>query len=145
MGPIDLLAVAFWPLIGLGIVLIIAAGRLPSRHRPARALVIAGLVAAAGPLGVLLIFYADYSELTRADQFSFIAILGSIVLVAAWHVEMQAIRRALCFLIGGAMFGMASWTFVGDYLVRREQIEGIVTGLHTERPGALGRRPPDPA
>ena len=133
----DLFAIAFWPLIVLGLVF----GMIARFVKPLHSRVRTGMVVVAA--GLLLIPFAivvvlgHASALLVADEYAFMIVIG-LVFVLLRPRRLRKPFRAAALVVGLVCFGYGLWNFAGDFVLRREEIDGEVTRL--EQATSIGFR-----
>jgi hypothetical protein len=139
----NLFSIALWPLIGFGI-WIMRAGLMQGRNKVEISLILAACIALIlGPAAVVETAYRHYTAATVAADDSLFAALG--VLTIRWDPRTRPtlyssgrfglsyrIRSIISSVMGAGLTLWSLWFLVGDFVLPRANIDGIVTGFAYE-------------
>ena len=133
MSPVDLLAVAMWPLAATGLWLGYKALALSPKNLRRHLITVASRVLLVGPFLTLTVFFPHHSATVLALEYSIVAVFGVMVLVAVWRVEMTRWRSLVGVAVGFLLLGWGVWHLGGDFLMRRARVEGHVSDKQYEK------------
>ncbi len=133
-GVIDIFAIAVWPLMAVGVWLgIKAKGAEGGDPRLSWAFFIGALAFFLVPLIVMLSLFSHYSALIIADQYCAMMVAGAFLLFSFPRKGETTWKNVFSLAIGIALLAGSSWYLVGDFLVRRQSVEGTILDLRKKR------------
>jgi hypothetical protein len=129
MSLVDVLAFAMWPLAAIGIWLSRSAFAFDANGVRRPLIAAAALALILVPFLVLAIVFPFHSATVVALQYSILAAAGAGLLVMGWRSTMSRFRSMAVVVAGFLLLGGGLWFLLGDFLVRRTRVEGVVTDM----------------
>jgi hypothetical protein len=133
MSPVDLAAICTWPMIGAGFWLGHRSKSFPPRDIRGTILGGAAGLLLVAPLAVIFVLYQHNSAIVTATQYGLVTAIGAFVLFAIWRTDPSTTRLVITTAAGFLMFGGGLWYLAGDFILRRDRIEGIVSARRYEQ------------
>lgn len=132
----DLLSFASWPSIALGASLLFALSRLPKSSRWHNDAVLwIGILCIGAPMFFVVFIYHDGSQALVFDANVFVIMIGVAFLAIAWTANRGSKPTAaiLAGVVGASLTAFGCWYLVGDFLLPRVPVAGVVASTNTSR------------
>jgi lysylphosphatidylglycerol synthetase-like protein (DUF2156 family) len=137
-GFIDPLIPAVWPaLVAVACLAIVVrqtvgfASAMPRAMLSAAAVLVAFLV-------FVLVYSFHHTTMALANGYIFAIVLGLVMIFVRMN-DQTSIRRILIRVFGAVTLTYGCWNLVGDFLLRRTQVEGVVSHVEQGRSPSWNR------
>ena len=139
MSPVDLFALALWPLAALGVWIARKAFAPGTKDYRRKGLAAAAILLAVGPFVALVVLFPHHSAIVLASEYSLTIGFGVLLVVIAWRAQMTRFKLIAIAVTGVILLGAGLWYLVGDFLIRRARVDGFVTEQRYEKRSATCR------
>lgn len=133
MNAVDLFALTTWPLAALGIWIARKALTFEPKDFRRKLHAGAGVLLLIGPLLLLAFLFPHHSALVLAIEYGLMIGFGALLFVVAWRTQTTRLKSIAIVVTAFLLVGGGLWFLGGDFLIRRPQVEGLVSDKRLEK------------